>query len=119
MNQINSLILEGNAVKDIEVIEPMAGFKVGKFTLGVSRWYKNRNDEGVEDISYFDCECYGRAAEVFKDKIIKGRGVRVVGRLKQERWENADGKSSSRVFIVCEHVELLPHKKEEEKKEVE
>jgi len=38
----------------------------------------------------------------------KGRGVRVVGRLKQERWSGSDGKSHSRVTIVAEHVEFRP-----------
>jgi single-strand DNA-binding protein len=31
--------------------------------------------------------------------------VRVVGRLKQERWQNKEGNSMSRVIIVAEHVE--------------
>jgi single-strand DNA-binding protein len=38
----------------------------------------------------------------------KGRGVRVVGRLKQERWNGSDGKAHSRVAIVAEHVEFRP-----------
>jgi single-strand DNA-binding protein len=38
----------------------------------------------------------------------KGRGVRVVGRLKQSRWTDTDGKTKSRVSIVAEHVEFRP-----------
>jgi single-strand DNA-binding protein len=41
----------------------------------------------------------------------KGRGVRVVGRLKQDRWTDPDGKPHSRVEIVAEHVEFKPQKK--------
>ena len=41
----------------------------------------------------------------------KGRGVRVVGRLKQDRWTDADGKGRSRIFIVAEHVEFKPQLK--------
>jgi single-strand DNA-binding protein len=32
----------------------------------------------------------------------------VVGRLKQERWNDEDGKARSKVLIVAEHVEWKP-----------
>jgi single-strand DNA-binding protein len=44
----------------------------------------------------------------------KGRGVRVVGRLKQDRWADADGKAHSRVEIVAEHVEFKPQLKKQD-----
>jgi len=45
----------------------------------------------------------------------KGRGVRVVGRLKQDRWTDADGKPHSRIFIVAEHVEFRPQFKKQDR----
>jgi single-strand DNA-binding protein len=39
--------------------------------------------------------------------------VRVVGRLKQDRWNDRDGKSRSKVTIVAEHVEFRPELKQE------
>ena len=42
MNQLNSLILEGNLVRDAEMIEPAEGFKICKFTIAVNRWYRNK-----------------------------------------------------------------------------
>ena len=38
----------------------------------------------------------------------KGRGVRIVGRLKQDRWEDTEGKVQYRVKIVAEKVEFRP-----------
>jgi single-strand DNA-binding protein len=32
----------------------------------------------------------------------------VVGRLKQSRWNDADGKPRSKITIVAEHVEFRP-----------
>ena len=50
----------------------------------------------------------------------KGRGVRVVGRLKQDRWTGTDGKPRSKIAIVAEHVEFRPEfKKDQEKITVE
>lgn len=50
---------------------------------------------------------WGNLAENLKKvNVKKGRGVRVVGRLKQERWKDAEGKSHSKIFVVAEHIEL-------------
>jgi single-strand DNA-binding protein len=40
--------------------------------------------------------------------------VRVVGRLKQDRWEDPEGKTRSKVHIVAEHVEFKPKFKTED-----
>jgi single-strand DNA-binding protein len=40
--------------------------------------------------------------------------VRVVGRLKQDRWTDADGKPRSRIEIVAEHVEFKPQLKKQD-----
>ena len=119
MYQLNSIILEGSAVKDVEVVEPMSGFSVGKFTIGVSRWFKNKENVMTEEVSYFDCECYGVIAETFAKKIIKGRELRLVGRLKQERWTDSEQKEHSRVYVVCEHIEMKPTKEEQNKQDEE
>lgn len=108
MNQLNSLIIEGNVVRQAEFLEPAAGFKVCKFPVAVNRWFKNKNGEGVTEVSYFDVETYGHMAEICSEKLTKGRGVRVVGRLKQETWKDDKEKSHSRVYVVAEHVEYKP-----------
>ena len=34
--------------------------------------------------------------------------MRVVGRLKQNRWKSADGKMNSKISIIAEHIEFKP-----------
>lgn len=108
MNQLNSIILEGNVVRDAVLLEPSEGFKVCKLCIAVNRFYKNKNDQASEEVSFFDVECFGKSAEYCQKKAIKGRGVRVVGRLKQDSWKDNSGKSQSRVFVVAEHIEYKP-----------
>ena len=103
MNQLNSIILEGNLAKDPVIFDATETFKVCKFSVAVNRWYKNHNDEGVEEVSFFDVECYGKMAEVCAKKGTKGRGVRIVGRLKQNSWKDESGKSHSKVFVIAEN----------------
>ena len=47
-------------------------------------------------------------AEVCKAYPSKGRGVRMVGRLKQDRWADPEGKNHSKVQVIAEHVESKP-----------
>ncbi len=105
MNQLNSLILEGNLVRDAVLTEPAPGFKKCYFTVGVNRFYKNKKNEDVNESSFFDVEAYGNMAEYCQSKAKKGRGVRVVGRLKQDTWKDPDGKFASKVYVVAEHIE--------------
>ena len=108
MNQLNSIILEGKLVRDAVLLEPVEGFKVCKFSLAVNRWYKNRSNEGVEEVSFFDVEVYGRTAEFCQTRGVKGRDVRVVGRLKQDTWKDENGKPQSKVYVIAEHIEYKP-----------
>ena len=66
-----------------------------------------------KEVSYFDVTCWTRLAEVCGEYLKKGRGVRVVGRLKQDRWTDPEGKPHSRIFILAEHVEFKPQLKKE------
>ncbi len=117
MNQLNSIILEGNLVRDAEMVEPAEGFKICKFSIAVNRWYRNKSDQGVEEVSYFDVEVYGKAAEACFKKSTKGRSVRVVGRLKQAKWKDDEGKFFSRVYVIAEHVEYKPAVQKQEDSE--
>ena len=68
----------------------------------------------MKETSFFDVEVWARLAETCSEYLRKGRGVRVVGRLKQDRWQDGEGRPRSRVKIVGEHVEFrsAPAKKE-------
>lgn len=113
MNNLNSIILEGNLVRDALLTEPAPGFKKCAFSIGVNRFFKNRKNEDVNEASFFDVEAYGKMAEYCGEKAKKGRGVRVVGRLKQDTWKDESGKNASRIFVVAEHIEYKPMKKPE------
>jgi len=111
MNSLNSILLEGALTADPELKDLSSGTQVCNFTVACGRFYK-RNDESEEEVSYFDVEAWAKLGLVCAQNLKKGRGVRVMGRLKQDRWQDSEGKSCSRVIIVAEHVEFKPQKKE-------
>jgi len=107
MNNLNSILIEGNLVKDPELSYTPKGTAVCRFTVACNRAYK-QEDQLQKEVSYFDVSTWTRLAEVCGEYLKKGRGVRVVGRLKQDRWTDTDGKPHSKVLIMAEHVEFKP-----------
>ena len=58
-------------------------------------------------------------AEVAEKNAKKDRGIRVVGRLKQDRWTDENGKTFSKVKIIAEHIEYKPMLKKPEERAAE
>jgi single-strand DNA-binding protein len=83
------------------------GTPVCTFSLASNRFFKQ--DSGLEkEVGFFEVETWSKVADNCYNLGRKGRGVRVVGRLKQERWNDSEGKPHSKVTIVAEHVEFRP-----------
>ena len=109
MNSLNSILIEGNLVRDPEQKNLPSGSAVCDFTVATDRFYK-QNDALEKEISYFDVEAWSKLGATCSQTLKKGRGVRVVGRLKQDRWTDPEGRQRSKVKIVAEHVEFKPMK---------
>ena len=100
MNMINSLILDGVVSGDPHLVETS---DVLNFTVETTRYYKNRAGEDVEEKSQFKVVVYGSMCKLsLKD----GVGIRLVGRLKQNKWTDSECVSHSEVQIVAEHIEI-------------
>jgi single-strand DNA-binding protein len=113
MNNLNSILIEGNLVRDPEFRSTSKGTPVCIFSIASNRYF--RQDSGLEkEVNYFNVETWSKLAEHCHSQGRKGRGVRAVGRLKQERWNDANGKTQSKVVIVAEHVEFRPESRYEE-----
>jgi len=119
MNSLNSILIEGNLTREPELSATPKGTPVCAFSVASNRFYK-QDDETQQEVSFFEVETWAKLATVCGEQLKKGRGVRVVGRLKQDRWTDGDGKNRSKVKIVAEHVEFRPEfktRKAEEEKE--
>lgn len=107
LSNLNSILLEGRLVADPVSKTTARGSLVTSFSVATERYFKT-NDEIQSEASFFDVDTWSKLAETCRDRLKKGSGVRIVGRLKQDRWTDADGKHHSRVKIVAEHVEIKP-----------
>lgn len=107
MNNLNSIIIEGNLTRDPDYKETPKGTPVCTLSVASNRYYKADN-ETKQEVSFFNVETWAKLADTCNQYLSKGRGVRVIGRLKQERWTTQDGQNRERVKIVAEHVEFKP-----------
>ena len=105
---LNSVNIMGNLTRDPEMKYIPSGKAVCSLSIANNRVY-TKNSEKVTEVSYFDVEVWGLAAENCAKYLTKGSGIIVEGRLRQDRWEK-DGKTQSRVRITANAVHFLPRK---------
>ena len=113
MNAMNQIIIEGNVVRDSQIKETQKGTRVATMPIASNRVFKDSNGDFQSEVSFFDVQAWGQKfCESVAKNGIEGRGVRVVGRLKQVRWKNDSGKSQSRIYIIADHIDFKPLPKE-------
>lgn len=102
MNEINSLLLEGVVIGEPHLNETSTT-SVLNFTIENTRYYKNKAGEDVTETSQFRVVAFGSMCKI---PLKEGSGVRIVGRLKQNKWTDSKGASHSEVQILAEHIEI-------------
>ena len=86
MNDLNSILIEGTVINDVELIDNTAC----QFMIVSNRYVKK------DDIETTQISVVSNQPNIFT-KIYKGRKVRIVGRLKQV---------ADKIVIIPEHIEL-------------
>jgi single-strand DNA-binding protein len=111
LNDLNRVEIEGNIVQDPVFRNTPDGTTIASFSVATNRYYK-KGDEPRREASYIDIEAWGRLGENCKTLAHKGRGCRVYGRLKQERWDGPDGSRRQKVIIIAKEIEYKAEKPE-------
>ncbi len=117
MNNLNSILIEGNLTKDPEIHVTQNGRSLCKFPIANNRYYKNKEQEVVQETSFIQIETWGSLAESCGTYLGKGQKVRVVGRLRQDRWQTEDAQNKERFLVVAEHVEFQSKQSEQDSSE--
>lgn len=110
MNNLNTVLVEGTLTRDPESKTLTAGVIYCRMAIANNRYYCDSKGEWQQDTSYFHIYVYGSVAESCIRRLKKGRGIRVVGRLKQRVWLD-NGIRREVVYIIAEHIEFQPERK--------
>ncbi|EMO27444.1 single-stranded DNA-binding protein [Leptospira interrogans serovar Bataviae str. HAI135] len=102
------MTLVGRFTRDPE-FKSINGTSLVNFSLANGRTYVS-NGEKREESHFFDCEVWGKPADIIQQYCKKGRQIAIEGRLKQDTWETPEGKKASRIRIVVENFQLLGSK---------
>lgn len=103
MQCINSIIIEGVVVGEPHYLEATHRLE---FAIDSTPCHKNESGEYVTEHYQFDVVSFGEYGKALLKPLKSCTGVRIVGRLKQDKWEDSDGVSHSKVYIVSEHTEF-------------
>jgi single-strand DNA-binding protein len=104
----NKVLLMGNLTRDVEIRHTSGNTAVGNFGIAVNRRFKTQSGEQREEVTFVDCEAWGRTAEVMSQYLGKGRSVFIEGRLKLDQWEDKNGGGKrSKLSVVVENFQFV------------
>jgi single-strand DNA-binding protein len=95
---LNTVVVDGNVVRDAEVRFAQSGTAVCSWSLA-----HNTKMGDAKVTHYFDVTALGKLGESCADRAKKGSLCVVYGKLQQRTWEK-DGKKYSKVQVLAEHV---------------
>ena len=107
MASYNKVLLMGNLTRDVELRQIPSGQSVAKIGMAVNRRWRDANGQDHEEVTYVDCEAWGKQAEVMAKYLAKGRPVFVEGRLKLDQWEDKEGNKQSKMRVVVEAFQFI------------
>jgi single-strand DNA-binding protein len=108
MANFNRVILAGNLTRDPEMRYTPKGQAIAKITLAVNRNYTTESGEKREEVSFIDCDAFGKQAETLSTYMKKGRPLLVEGRLRQDTWEDkTTHQKQSKLKVVIDNFQFI------------
>jgi single-strand DNA-binding protein len=99
----------GNVVRNAELRYTKNETAVLSLSIALNRKYQDK-----EEVSYIPVEIFGKFADTMSQYVKKGKLVGICGELRQDRWQNQDGESRSKIKIIASHISLLSFDKEDD-----
>lgn len=104
----NRVLMMGNLTRDVEMRHTSGNQAVANFGIAMNRRFKTQTGEQREEVTFVDCEAWGRTAEVMSQYLSKGRPVFIEGRLKLDEWEDKNGGGKrSKIKVVVESFQFI------------
>jgi single-strand DNA-binding protein len=104
---VNSVHLAGNLTRDPEIRFLANENCVSNFSLAINRKFKGNDGQMKEEVTFVDCEAWGKTAELIAKYPCKGKPIYLEGRLKMETWQDKDGKQRSRLKVVVDNIQFV------------
>jgi len=103
---INQVCISGNLTADPELKYLATGNAVVNFTVAINSKYQ-KDGQWIDEVDFIGVTAFGKVAENCGEYLNKGSKVTVSGKLKQDRWEDDNGKKQSKTKVVAALVEFM------------
>ena len=103
---MNKVHLIGRVVRKPEVRYTADGKGIARYTLAVSRKYKN----GKQDADFINCIAFNKNAQFAEKYLERGMKICVSGRIQTGSYSNRDGQKVYTTEIVVEEQEFAESK---------
>ncbi len=110
MFNLNKVMLAGNLTRDPQVRFLSNEQAVANFGIAINRRFKGNDGQVKEEVTFVDIETWGRTAELAGQFLTKGKLVYLEGRLKLDKWDEADGSKRSKLKVVADSIQFLSPK---------
>jgi single-strand DNA-binding protein len=91
MASVNRVILIGNLGRDPEIRYTQGGEPIANFSLATNEAWTDKSGQKQERTEWHRVEVFGKAAQVVRDYLSKGRQVYVEGSIRYDEWTDKDG----------------------------
>ena len=109
---MNSVQLIGRITKDTEIKYTTSGVGVVTFTLAVDRDFKD--ESGNRQTDFINCVAWRQQADFLAKYIKKGYLLAVQGSIQTRNYDNGQGQKVYVTEIVCNNVQNLQPKEQEQ-----
>jgi single-strand DNA-binding protein len=86
MASVNRVILIGNLGKDPEIRYTQGGDPIANFSLATNEVWTDKSGQKQERTEWHQIEIFGKAAQVARDYLSKGRQVYIEGQIRYDEW---------------------------------
>ena len=107
MANLNKVMLIGNITRDLELrYLPSNQTPVCDFGIATNRTWTGQDGVKKEEVTFVDCSCFGKTAEILAKYKKKGDPLFIEGRLKLDQWEK-EGVKHSKLKVIVENFQFL------------
>lgn len=115
MNQCHFL---GRLTRDPDLRTTQSGKSVVNFGIAVNRYFgKGEGADRPKEVSFLEMEAWDTGAETIAKYLVKGDPIIVHCSIKQEEWEDKDGKKRSKLKFRVNSFDFVGGKKDKPQKQ--
>ena len=100
----------GRLTKDIEMRQTPNGVSLVRFSIAVTRRFKNSN--GEYDADFINCVAWRKTGEFIARYFQKGSMIAIVGSIQTRSWDGNDGKKQYATEVIVDEAYFTGSKSE-------